>query len=619
MCFVNRALLCALAAASLSSSVVTRAAGEQNAPAGMFELYAKNRQEGIPNLITQDFLLLAYSMVLQNEIERIEEGLQDDVGQLVEGLSAALAKQDAKERGTDRAQAFAATLVALRKPDPGEVPQAVADELKLISAGAGISTSAITGLPVDFSQMTPRGRYTRNEDASRYFRVVRYAGSVLFPLRGSAATQTSEEQATELTAAAVTMSRAISGDPALAAVFKRIGARTQWLFGRADDLTVTDYAPAVRRVGAKATPATMRKFLAKTFAARRPHVIGGAVATESLESGVDARDVLLGWRLLPQRVTPDRIALQKLVYGGSGKDLVYNGSGEPRSVTTVAGVGRVRGFPLADDLLALLGSAAAKERLQKNGEVQYSGYEKAFADARRALAGENGLAADHLRIVRALSTPAGADSDVRLNTAAALWTLDKHREVLYAKQSYTGVGKSVQVEQRDGAWLDPAVDTYVALRQQLDRIAANVAPASDSLARFGKVLDRCIEISRQEINGVRPSGEAVTFLNDLDGVLRELVGRDDGPVATDVHTDGNSGMTLVEALAAPTVVEATIGENVMRGALFTHVEFRHPISERLTDQQWAERVAAGIPEAAAVSERLGEAFARHVAAYAETK
>lgn len=585
----------------------------------MFELYTENRREGIPNLITEDFLLLAYSMVLQNEVERIEEALQQDVQHLVDGLYRTLEKHDSKAPGSQQALAFVATVRALGEAERGAVPDAVAEELKRIESASGVAASAVTGLKVDFSQMAPRGRYTRNEAAARYFRVVRYAGSTLFPLRSSAATQTSAEQADQLTAAAVTMSHAVAADPKLLAAFKRIDARTRWLFGRPDDLTVTDYARAMR-ANARLSPSRARAHLTKTFASRRPLLVGGAVDTGALEAGADARDVLLGWRLLPQRVTPDRVALQKLVFGGAGRDLTYQGSRQPRSLTMVPGVGPVRGFPLADDLLALLGSVAARTRLEATGDHEYGGFEKAFAEARQTLAPEESLQSDHLEIVRALASRTSADADVRLNTAAALWTLDKHREVLYAKQSYTGVGKGVAIDQRQQAWIDPAVETYVALRRQIDRITTRLVKPSDELGQLGGVLDRCIEIARQQRQGRQPNGADAEFLNNLDTTLRDLIGRDDGPLATDIHTDLNSGMTLVEALAAPTVVETAVGTDaVARGALFTHLEFRHPVADRLTDESWAQKVAEGVPEAAAVSARVSESFARRVAAYGETK
>jgi len=40
-------------------------------PKGMFELYEQNRTQGIPNYITEDFILLSYAMILNETVTEI--------------------------------------------------------------------------------------------------------------------------------------------------------------------------------------------------------------------------------------------------------------------------------------------------------------------------------------------------------------------------------------------------------------------------------------------------------------------------------------------------------------------------------------------------------------------
>src|SRR5260221_6033569 len=67
--------ICPLAISALlgmapSSAVSGATAGR---PLGMFAVYEENRNQGIPNYITEDFLLLSYSMLVENAVTKSEE------------------------------------------------------------------------------------------------------------------------------------------------------------------------------------------------------------------------------------------------------------------------------------------------------------------------------------------------------------------------------------------------------------------------------------------------------------------------------------------------------------------------------------------------------------------
>lgn len=63
-------------------------------------------------------------------------------------------------------------------------------------------------------------------------------------------------------------------------------------------------------------------------------------------------------------------------------------------------------------------------------------------------------------------------------------------------------------------------------------------------------------------------------------------------IVADVHTDTNSGMVLEEAVGNPyhIFVAVPIEGNltVVKGAAFSYYEFKHPMSDRLTDEKWQE-------------------------------
>jgi hypothetical protein len=80
----------------------------------------------------------------------------------------------------------------------------------------------------------------------------------------------------------------------------------------------------------------------------------------------------------------------------------------------------------------------------------------------------------------------------------------------------------------------------------------------------------------------------VAFLNNLDHDLIKLTGGADKPIAVDVHSDVNSGQALVEALKHP--AEAKHGAE--RGARFQVAEFKAPLAQRITDEEWQKKLEA---------------------------
>jgi hypothetical protein len=251
---------------------------------------------------------------------------------------------------------------------------------------------------------------------------------------------------------------------------------------------------------------------------------------------------------------------------------------------------QVKGFPLANETMALLGSQEAQKLLKASDETGYEGYEKAWAAAQLQIVRPAGLAALQLQMLSSWFADPGGDPARRLATARGFWTLARHESVLYTKQSYTGVGKGMQApDSRKTAWLDPAINLYLHLR----RISAQLETRlpESGFRQFSALLDRCIDISHEEQAGRALSAEDVAFLNGLDQELIRLTGGPDRPIAVDVHTDLNSGTELVEALAYPE--DST--QNGAHGALFTPREFKHPIASRITDEEWQQMLSKGVP------------------------
>lgn len=593
------AVAAVVALAAVSMRPALRADLDLDRFPGMFALYEANRDQAKPNYITVDFLLLAYSMLVENAAMQMEDALAADVRALLDGTATRLAAMSAEDAAVSGARDYIAVLRALAAgsaevPGGAARPDAVGRELALVRGAAGPAESPLFEQAIDYSQFLPRGRYARTPAASQYFQAMRYAGTVPFPLRASEATGITDADADRLTAQALTISRVISKTGDLRKRFDRIARDLAWFAGPADDLTVTDYAPHAD-ANSSSRMAQTRARMTRAFDGRAPLVIGGAIALDKVEAGLTPADVLLGWRLFPLRITPDAPAMQALVYGGTPA-LTYKGTATPRSVGTIGGR-PVKVFPLAEELMAILGSEEAGARLDATDDRNYESYSKAAAAAKDVLSeGEPSLPASHVDLLRRMLASRVSEPAVRLTRALGFWTLHRHVFVLTAKQSYTGVEKSLTFDEaREAGWLEPDVETLTALRATARELQRRLpGDLGQPFAEFGALLDKCVSLAREQLSGKVPKADARRFLNDLDRALSDLTRRADAPLVVDVHTDASSGRVLQEALAWPSVVSALIpsGKEPAVGARFAHREFTRPLSARLTDEAWEKELLA---------------------------
>jgi hypothetical protein len=249
-----------------------------------------------------------------------------------------------------------------------------------------------------------------------------------------------------------------------------------------------------------------------------------------------------------------------------------------------------------------LGSASAYEMVQTTRQNSFEGYEDAFQKASLELANASGLAKDHLLLMRTwlsngdnsnnsdnLHNPDHAQSHNRhLNSMLAFWTWQRYLELLYSKQSYTPSGKSLHLSKdRAGAWLEPAVELYLAL----SHVAANQGRMTEHPAwkPFETILKRCLAISFRELQEKPLSVKDQAFLNNLDLQLLKLTKTKDQPIVVDIHTNPASLEVVQEGIGFARMVS----RDKARGALFTHYEFKQPLKERLDNEQWITQLRTG--------------------------
>ena len=587
-----------------SLAPATRTPFQTTSYEGMFQLYNANRQQGIGNYVTVDFILTAYNLLLQ-ELLTIEEEevFYPTFRTLIATLVTTLQPQAAQSPPHRLALAYVAVLQALLQPETAPAPEVssqVQAELALIKAHQGIAPSAITGVREDYSQYVPRGHYTRSEALQRYFRALLYAGRVGFVLQESKATEVSAELAERHTAAALLLSRVIVEQDSLRRAYDSMQRLLDFFVGPSDDLTPAEYIAAAGSL----PPAQARQQILTSIkqAGRLPRILSAIVDKERLESDRTIAEVVAGFRLLAQRYTPEAETLQELIYD---RVTMYRGQQAPFTLSVINGR-QVRGFPSALDVMASLGSQTALQILTARGDTAYDGYSSQLATVtarvRAHVAHPATLSGMRLQLLQTLLT---TESRERLNAALGMWVQARHTLLLYAKQSYTPRERALSfAPARPLAAIEPASTVYDALLATLTQLATVVEPpnARGKVTAFAEIVRQIRHLgAKQQQDGRLQEQQDIAYVNEVDQRLRGLLSVMDAPVVVDIHTEPNSQAVLEEGLGYPLAVEAgsdlvrresakgggqTPGPALPRGARFNWYEFKHPMDQRLTDEAW---------------------------------
>lgn len=350
-----------------------------------------------------------------------------------------------------------------------------------------------------------------------------------------------------------------------------------------------------------------------------------------------------GFRMLGQREVVDSYLFSKIVSPYSGE---YNGDKNKKPftyvVTPLTPRGReVRGFPRGLDIMALFGSKRAKEIITELGDANYSDYEKRFNELKQEIdslpASEwyKNLYWNWLYVLKSLLSEFGngyqtfmqtkAWQDKELNTALASWTELRHDTILYVKQSYTMAELGGAEEHPIVGYVEPVPEFYLRLfnlskmtkdglsrlltKDELDSIGVG-----DAMDKFNTILSRLLDISKTELENKELTEEDYSFIKyfgaQLESINKSLTGADyqdevdpnmfKTTMIADVHTDGNTKQVLEEGVGYIKTLIAVyrLPDNrilIGAGPVFSYFEFRHPMSDRLTDEAWRQILESNPP------------------------
>ncbi|MFW9904301.1 MAG: DUF3160 domain-containing protein, partial [Candidatus Thorarchaeota archaeon] len=576
----------------------------------IYEIYP--RLEPTPKFITTDLCLHAYHVLydislrilegtyFSNDFEILLQTLQEDQITL-SGTVTEISVQEAISKNI----AYLTVMLYLID-NTTEVPQnvesLVTSELSKIEVGER-SESAICGYDEDYSQYKVRGHYTRNILLANYFKAMMYAGRMGFLLQSPTDEIEMGINHTRMVMLLLSSFNETIGSETVWDYWDRVYQPTAFFVGASDDLTPTEYYEIWKKNDYPEGDLLANDELildiiddAKTY--RKPKINSMFVS-----EAFDHENVTQGFRLMGQRFIPDSYIFQQLVHNK------VNG----------------RLFPTGLDVFSVFGSSRAEYHLQLENET-YLDYGSQIAKLR----GEFANLTDHdwtqnlywlwLYSLFPLLHPATegypgfmlnkAWLDKALVTVMGSWAELRHDTILYAKQSYT-------YERAGGeellGYVEPYPEVYARLgalvrlmRNGLEDRGLTIEGFSQKLYSIAEQFDRLVEISIKELEDEPLNENDINFINNFGEEIAAIASFHDPEadpgvseaddrmsIIADVHTDPNTRQVLEVGTGNPYVIYVVVQDNngklrLTRGGTFSYYEFKYPMTERLSDEEWHE-------------------------------
>ncbi len=536
---------------------------------------------------------------------------------------------------------------------PVYVDDGVSEELSYIEAQDGYHDSPLFIYKEDYSQYKPRGHYTRSELLKRYFKVMMWYGRMSFLMKGGEPYGQesffefliSEEDAKIQTIQASMMATALPNlevdDENLEELWTRIYTVTSFFVGASDDLTPYEYLDCIQEVYGSTFNATeftdddkILELKIKLVQLRSPEIYGGTgqiiiYTVPGVSATVEDLNAVLektkGMRLMGQRFIPDSYMFQQLVFPAVDE---YRGTGSPFTFGTSALGGAGRYFPRGLDVMAVLGSNRALEVLENEGDTEYDNYYEQLNSLQENFSSLNvtewnrNLYFSWIYTLKALLNESNTLSptfmqttpwvDKQLHTSLASWTELRHDTILYAKQSYTPMeATSIPPPEKPVVgYVEPVPEFYTRIlaltkmtRTGLTDLDVLTATDIYRLEELESIIQTLIDISKDELENKELTDDDYEFIKNfgenLDGTLADVSDESkETTIIADVHTDTNSNQVLEEGVGYVDLIIVAYkvpDGRIIAGAgpVFSYYEFKHPMDNRLTDEQWKTMLEDG--------------------------
>lgn len=586
-----------------------------------FDLYEQNRYLQVPVFVTTDSMMHTYHLyfaLLQKNTE--SNYLTDLTGKFSSRMYEDSLAQYQELEGTEwedaalKNVAFFAVGAELMGQEVADLPadaKAIAgQEQQLILDAQSVEESPLTGDWEDYSQYKPRGYYEGNEELEQYFCAMMWYGRRNFA-------QTNETQNRE----ALLMTLALQEDSEAQEAWNAVYSITSFFAGASDDAGYQEYAPIIEEVYGK--DVTLEKLVGddksfekyvKRIQTLDPPTINSEVFADD-EGETDKTQLAKGFRFMGQRFSLDEAVFTQLCYS----KVKENPEGEKRML------------PDALDVPAAMGSDKAVELLQENGAFTYAGYEENLEKVQTKIQEKPdsfwnaSLYANWLYTLNPLLEERGEGypsfmtneewQKKNLEGFLGSWTELKHDTVLYSKQFVAEMGGGDE-EVDDRGYVEPMPELYHRLSVLTQKTAYGLEKFGvindtdkENLARLEELADQLTTISIKELTN-EPLTEAEfelirSYGGNLEHFWAEAVKEQSesesrpyssefpAALVVDVATDPN-GTVLEEAIGGISEIYVVVPVDgklrIAKGGVFTYYQFEQPLSDRMTDSQWRQKL-----------------------------
>ncbi len=582
-----------------------------------FDVYEANRYNMFPNFVTVDSLMHTYHLYFSYLLRSLEkESLADKLKTVSIEMLARSTSQYESLKGTDFEKAalrnVAFFYVGARLQDEGakcsisdsSFSRLTDTEYNRIMAASDIEKSDLTGLNEDYTQYKPRGYYDGDETLERYFRAMMWYGRMSFALDDE-----------EMVKSAVLMSSALSQDDA---DYNNMYDVTSFFAGVSDDYTYGEMVQVLEDAYGKIPDASVVAGDDKAFG----EVVEALKKAEapkinSIPVMEYEENVIPSFRFMGQRFTIDAAIMQNLIY----RAVEENPQGERRYL------------PDALDTAAALGSEEAYKLLDEKGDTAFKNYtdnltimQETFNNSDMGLWNAS-LYAGWLYTLRPLFEKRGEGypfymrnsewDKKRLETFAGSFAELKHDTILYAKQVMAEMGGGDDEMPDDRGYVDPEPVIYSRFMNLADRTSKGLEAAGmlteaekGDLALLYDIAKRLLEISEKELTNAEITEDDYEFIRCYGGYLEHfwLEANKDrcedlaysyqapSPIVADIATDPNGtvlevGTGGVDEVYVVFPIDGKL--HIGRGSCYSFYQFEVPISERMTDTEWRNRLAGG--------------------------
>ena len=579
-----------------------------------------------PLFLTSDLFLHSFRLLFERGLKHAEEKKFAPLTEKM--LAQALKKLDileAKYKGKaalapafSSARDYLAVPAALASPNAGyKLSAAASEELARIMAAKGMGISRISGGKEDYTFYRPRGHYTQSKALSNYFRAAAFLGGM--PILLNNPFDTSQK----------TRDRAVMTTAVICTLFEDADLRKKWeglytpiiyLVGEADDPTILEFGPVVKKVlGGDLSKLADEKtvdalYSALTDSVKKPAIIDRGASRLNLPQEEREKEAD-GMKLMGRRFVLDAWIFAELTSPNVGS---------PDSP---------RNLPKCEDVMAVLGSAAAEKYLEAD-KKEIPQYRAALADtkgktAKTLKAASKNVYTDWLKMISLIFTDKSSSQyfansplweSKRLLTSLGSWTELKHDTVLYAKQNYAEMGGGGDWgpepfrAPRPRGYVEPVPQVLGAIGDAAKRLnavmakygladenyASKLTAFQDTIAMYRKIAEKeaggqpLTDRDYSAISAVSGYLNAemlldTTFIESADGTKQAMA------LVTDVATD-SGGSVLHTAIGAPRrifvfVDDKSGGPRLTVGYTYSLYSFQRALSEgRMTDEEWKKLV-----------------------------